>query len=85
MDAVPIRTTQLGQLPETTWAPCSAGQNVAMRATDEPRLRAATETEMMRDDPLAQDVVRVQPDVARLGMPNYGLLAGRKPAQLRHP
>src|SRR3954464_8974421 len=59
--------------------------DVPVRAAIEPCLLAVVELEMMRDDLLVQDVVRVQPDVTRLRVPDGGVLSRRELAQLRHP
>lgn len=59
--------------------------DVAVWTPEELRLLAAVEMEMVRYDTLLQDVVGVQPDVTRLGMPDRGLLSRREFAQLRHP
>ena len=58
--------------------------DVAVWAAEELRLLAAAEMEVMRDDLLLHDVVGVQPDVARLGLPDC-VLSRREFAQLRHP
>src|SRR5687768_2953529 len=62
-----------------------SGQDIAMRASEESSLRAVTEVEVMRDHALMRHVVGVQADVARLAMPDRGLLTRWKPAHLRHP
>ena len=59
--------------------------DVAVWAAEELRLLAPAEMEVMRDDLLPHDVVGVQPDVARLGLPDCGVLSRREFAQLRHP
>src|ERR1700733_14606807 len=62
-----------------------SGPDVAVRRAEEPGRRAVAKPEVVRDDPLAQDIVGVNADVAGLRIAHRARLPRRELAQLRHP
>src|SRR6185369_14679786 len=73
---------EAGQLPHEIEL---GGPDVAMGAARYPDSSLLIEPDVVRHDVLTQDVVGVESDAVGVGLPDHGLLAWGKLAQLRHP